>query len=128
MEMTVYDVFFSVPVSKTLCFHPSILETERFQRDSFQMAPLLKPSFISVLGGVHDGQREKKYAFSQENASVWWGLQSSWEGLDIASAVSRVLTTRNIQTGLHLFPSPRKHRQRARVKFIHGRTGYHISK
>ena len=113
---------------KTLCFHLSILETERFQRDSFQMTPILKPSFVSVLGGVHDGQREKKVrVFTRKRVSLV-GASEFLEGLDIASAVSRVLTTRNIQTGMHLFPSPRKHRQLARVKFIHGRTGYHISK
>ena len=68
--MTVYDVFFGTGF-KTLCFHPSILETERFQRDSFQMAPLLKPSFISVLGGVHDGQREKKVrVFTRKRVSL----------------------------------------------------------
>ena len=66
-----YMTFFFGTGFKTLCFHLSILETERFQRDSFQMAPLLKPSLISVLGGVHDGQREKKVrVFTRKRVSL----------------------------------------------------------
>jgi len=39
MEMTVYDAFF-VTVFKSLRFHISTLETERFQNDAFSKGSL----------------------------------------------------------------------------------------
>ena len=70
------------PVFNSLCFHLSRLEKERFQNDAFQMSPLWKlfsnfSVFISVFGrsSVDDRRKRiKKYAFSNENALVGWGL------------------------------------------------------
>ena len=87
MKATVCDAFY-ITVLKSLRFHLSALETERFQNDAFSKdsCPLLKPFsnvfvFISVFGrfsvdGALENDRRKRiktYAFSNENALVWMG-------------------------------------------------------
>ena len=70
MEATVYDGFF-VSVFKSLRFHLSTLETERFQNALLSKPFSKAPFFISVFGrfSVDDRRkRNKKYAFSNENA------------------------------------------------------------
>jgi len=49
MEATVYDAFF-VTVFKSLRFHLSTLETERFQNDAFSKGPTFETVFVSVFG------------------------------------------------------------------------------
>jgi len=73
MEATVFDAFF-VTVFRSLRFHLSTLETERFENDAFSKLSTFETVFESLRFhqrfGAFYGRRKpiEKYAFSNENA------------------------------------------------------------